>query len=156
MGFGRAAILLFRTVDPQSHTFVPAGATRPPTRQQIRSLSRFPPPSVVGFRRLFVTFSYFAELCDFVKVEPPSRPELDFEGPGPLQVYFFFLVPSSRNSSVLGGSWHGGSPLEILSGPGGPSFVSKMLIGTGTPLLPKRADPPGCLKTRLETVGKKP
>ena len=55
----------------------------------------FPPPlwSVLG--ALFVTFSYFAELCDSVKFELPSRPELDFDGPGSLEMSLFFLWPLS-------------------------------------------------------------
>ena len=44
LGFWRAAVLPFRTADPQNHKFVPAGATRPPTRQRIGSPSRFFPP----------------------------------------------------------------------------------------------------------------
>ena len=55
----------FRTADPQSHTFVPAGATRPPTRQQIGSPSRFFSPSVVGFRTTFWYFFVFFGIMRF-------------------------------------------------------------------------------------------
>ena len=43
---------------------------------------------------------------------------------------------------------------ENLSGLGVPPLVSKMLLGTGTPLRSKRTSPPVCLGTRLGAVGK--
>ena len=51
----------------------------------------FPPPlwSVLG--ALFVTFSYFKELCDFVRFELPSRPERDFECPRSLKILLFLF-----------------------------------------------------------------
>ena len=84
-------MLPFRMADPQSHKFVPAGATRPPTRQQIGSPSRFPPPLCGRFSDHFLLLFRF--FCDFVKVELPSRPELDFEGPGLLKMILFLFWP---------------------------------------------------------------
>ena len=81
----------FRMADPQSHKFVPAGATRPPTRRQIGSTCRFFPPLWSVFGPLFVAFSFFSESCDFVKVELPSGPELDFEGPRSLKILLFLF-----------------------------------------------------------------
>ena len=43
-------------------------------------------PSVVGFRKTFYCFFVFSELCDFVKFEVLSGPELDFEGTGSLKI----------------------------------------------------------------------
>ena len=67
LGLGRAALLPFRMADPQSHKFVPAGATRPPTRQQIGSPSRFFPPLCGRFSDhflvLFRFFRNYAILC---------------------------------------------------------------------------------------------
>ena len=37
LAFGRPAVLLLRIADSLMHTFVPAGAARPPTRRQIGS-----------------------------------------------------------------------------------------------------------------------
>ena len=64
-GFGAPAVLLFRTANRQVHTFVPIGATRPPTRQQMGSPSRFPPPSGVGFRTTFWYFFVFPGIMRF-------------------------------------------------------------------------------------------
>ena len=46
---------------------------------------------MVGFLLLFVSFSYFSDLCDFVKIELRSGRELDFEGPGRSKYYFSSL-----------------------------------------------------------------
>ena len=37
----------------------------------------------------------------------------------------------------------------------GPVVFSEMLIGTGSPLRPKRTTPPGCLETTLGSVNQK-
>ena len=96
-----------------------------------------PSPGVV-FRTIFLTFSYFSEFCDFVKIELPCRRELGFEGPGRSKCHFFSLGTPSKNRSEFGGSFlGGGTPLEILSGLGGPPLVAKMLIGTATGYGPK-------------------
>ena len=59
-GFGAAAMLLFRTVHRQVHTFVPIGATRQPTREQMESPSRFSPPLWGRFSDHFlVLFRFF-------------------------------------------------------------------------------------------------
>ena len=58
-GFGASAVLLFRTAQRQVHTFVPIGATRRPTLQQMGSPSRFFPPCGVGFRTTFWYFFVF-------------------------------------------------------------------------------------------------
>ena len=102
--FERLAVLVFYIVDPQGHVFVPAGAARPPTRRQMGSQSRFPPPLGVAFRTTFSYFSYFSEFCDFVKIELPCRRELGFEGPGRSKCHFFSLGTPSKNRSEFGGS----------------------------------------------------
>ena len=100
--------------------------------------SIFPPPRGSLFGPLFLTVSYFSELCDFVKIELPFRRELGFEGPGRSKCHFFSLGTPSKNRSEFGGSCPGGgTPLEILSGLGGPPLVAKMLIGTATGYGPK-------------------
>ena len=109
------ALLIFCIVDPQGHIFVPAGAARPPTREQMGSPSRFPPPSGVAFQTIFLTFSYFSELCDFVKIELPCRRELGFEGPGRPKCHFFSLGAPSKILRVPGGSWHGGGGIRWKS-----------------------------------------
>ena len=59
-GFGAPAMLLFRTVHRQVHTFVPVGATRRPTREQMGSPSRFFPPLRGRFSDHFlVLFRFF-------------------------------------------------------------------------------------------------
>ena len=55
--------------------------------------SIFPPPVGSVFGPLFGTFPFFSELCDFMKMELPSRPELDFEGPGLLKMLLFLFRP---------------------------------------------------------------
>ena len=69
-------MLFFRTADPQGHTFVPAGATRPPTRRQIGSPCRFPPPSVVGFWGTFCHFFVFFDVMG--NIEENSNVEVVF------------------------------------------------------------------------------
>ena len=64
-GFGAPAMLLFRTVHRQVHTFVLVGATRRPTRQQMGSPSRFHPPSGVGFPTTFWYFFVFFGIMRF-------------------------------------------------------------------------------------------
>ena len=51
----------------------------------------FPPPLSSVFGPLFGTFPFFAELRDFMKIELPSRPELDFDGPRSLKILLFLL-----------------------------------------------------------------
>ena len=99
--------------------------------------SIFVPPRGSLFGPLFGTFSYFSEFCDFVKIELPCRRELGFEGPGRSKCHFFSLGTPSKNRSEFGRSWLGGTPLEILSGLGGPTLVAKMLIGSATGYGPK-------------------
>ena len=115
-----------------------------------------PPWSVFG--QLFVIFSFFRGLEVFVKIEPPPRRELNFEGPGPSKCHFFSPGAPSKNEIDFGGSCLGGrgTPRENLSGLAGPPLVSKMLIGTGTAMRPKRTTPAGGLGAKLEAVGKKP
>ena len=93
-----------------------------------------------------------------MKIEPPHRRELNFEGPGPSECHFFCLGAPSENGNDFGGSWPAGwgTPRENLSGLGVPPLVSKMLIGTGTALRPKRTTPAGGLGAKLGAVGKKP
>ena len=64
----------------------------------------FPPPLWSVFRALFVTFSFFSESCDFVEFELPSRPELDFEGPGLINILLFLLWLLSNFSQCFVGS----------------------------------------------------
>ena len=63
-GSGAPAMLLFRTVHRQVHTFVPVGATRRPTRQQMGSPSRFFPPLWGRFSEHFlIVFRLFRNLA---------------------------------------------------------------------------------------------
>ena len=62
-----------------------------------------PSPGVV-FRTIFLTFSYFSEFCDFVKIELPCRRELGFEGPGRSKCHFFSFGTPSKNRCEFGGS----------------------------------------------------
>ena len=73
-------------------------------------------------------------------------------------VTFSPLEPLPKIRSVLEAHrWGGGgTPRENLSGLAGPPLVSKMLIGTGTAMRPKRTTPAGGLGAKLEAVGKKP
>ena len=73
-------------------------------------------------------------------------------------VIFSPLEPLPKIRPILEdhGSGGAGTPLEILSGLAGPPLVSKMLIGTGTALRPKRTTPAGGLGAKLGAVGKKP
>ena len=77
--------------DPLGLTFVPASAARLPVRRQIALPSRFPLPLWSVFGPLVVTFPYFSEFGDFVKIELSSGRELDFEG----------SVPPNATSSPL-------------------------------------------------------
>ena len=61
----RLALLIFCIVDPQGHIFVPAGAARLPTRRQMGSPSRFPPPPGVAFRTTFFYFFVFFGILRF-------------------------------------------------------------------------------------------
>ena len=73
-------------------------------------------------------------------------------------VTFSPLEPLPKIRSILEahGWGGGGTPWENLSGLGVSPLVSKMLIGTGTALRPKRTTPAGGLGAKLEAVGKKP
>ena len=53
--------------------------------------SIFPPPRGSLFGLLFVTFRYFPELHDFVKIELLFWWGLDFEGPSRSKCHFFLL-----------------------------------------------------------------
>ena len=65
-------MLPFRTADPQSHKFVPAGATRPPTRQQIGHQVVLPPPPLWSvFGQLFGFCLFFFGIMRFY-VNPRS------------------------------------------------------------------------------------
>ena len=66
--------------------------------------SIFVPPRGSLFGPLFVTFRYFLELCDFVKIELPCRRGLDFESPGPSKCHFFPLGAPSKNWNDFEGS----------------------------------------------------
>ena len=76
----------------------------------------------------------------------------------PPNVTFSSLEPLPKIRPILEAhEWGGGgTPREILSGLAGPPLVSKMLVGTGTALRPKRTTPARGLGARLEAVGKKP
>ena len=58
-----------------------------------------------------MTFSYFSELYDFVKIEPPCRRELDFEGQAAPNVTFSPLEPLPKIRTILEAhEWGGGGP----------------------------------------------
>ena len=59
VGFGWPAMLLFSIADAQGHTFVPAGAARPPTRRRIGWQSQFPPPPLYSVVEPFLLFRIF-------------------------------------------------------------------------------------------------
>ena len=64
VGFETPTVLLFRTMHRQVHTFVPVGATRRPTRQQMGSPSRFFPPLWGRFSDHFlIVFRLFRNLA---------------------------------------------------------------------------------------------
>ena len=66
--------------------------------------SIFPPPLGSVFGPLFGTFSFVSEFYDFMKIELPSRPELDFEGPGCHKILLFLFWPLSNFSQCFVGS----------------------------------------------------
>ena len=89
-----------------------------------------------------------------MEIEPLLERELVFEGPGHPKCFFLLawslpkICEVQKAHATEGGGWGNLSGLE------GPSFVSKLLIGTGTPLRPKRTTPRRCPGTILGTVGK--
>ena len=73
-----------------------------------KSISPLPRGSFFG--HFFVTFRYFSELNDFVKIQLPWKRGLDFESPGPSKCHFFSLGTPSKNLRGPGGSCQGGGP----------------------------------------------
>ena len=99
----------------------------------------FSPSPGVPFRTTFSYFFVFFRILRFCENWAPVRAGARFRGSRPLQMSLFLpwnpFQKSDRIWTLLPGG--GGTPLEILSGLGGPPLVAKMLIGTGTGYGPK-------------------
>ena len=117
--------------------------------------SIFPPPLGSAFGPLFVTFPYFSELIDFVKIELLCRRELDFESLGPFQMSLFLPWSPFQTFERFWRLISGGGPPGNLERTRGPVVCLQNAYRDRHPATTQKGNPSRMLENKTRSCWKK-